>query len=70
MPDFLNVKEVALLFRVGTLTIRKLSTTGAFPAPLHVGRRLVWRREDLFTWADAQRAARNTVAAAPAAAKN
>ena len=53
--EFLNIKETACLFRVGTLTIRSLSSTGQFPAPIRVGRRLLWRREDLYRWADEQR---------------
>lgn len=40
-------EELALLFRVDPQTVSRWVRDGRLPAPLRVGRQLLWRRETL-----------------------
>ncbi len=42
LPDILTLEEVAELLRVSVPTLRKGWQDGSIPAPIKLGRRLIW----------------------------
>lgn len=51
-PTFLNVREAAETLRLGVSTLNKLRVHGGGPRYVKLGRRVVYRRIDLTTWAE------------------
>ncbi len=49
----LSLGDVATRLRVSTRHVRRLADAGRIPAPIHIGRLLRWRSEQLSTWIDA-----------------
>ncbi len=47
---FLFVREAEVLIGACKPTLLDWARRGAFPAPLRIGRRLAWRREDVEEW--------------------
>lgn len=51
LPLLLTVKDVAEMCHLGVRTIWRHVSTGDFPAPLTIGRRLKrWNRESIERW--------------------
>src|SRR3954468_6051901 len=72
--ELLTIAEAALLLRAPVATLRYWRHLGTGPRSFRVGRRVLYRRDDLDAWVDAQRsqdssdlAARVTIAARPPA---
>jgi excisionase family DNA binding protein len=72
--DLLTISEAAALLRAPVATLRYWRHRGTGPRSFRLGRRVLYRRDDLEAWVDAQRtqespdlAARVTVAAQPPA---
>jgi excisionase family DNA binding protein len=53
-PDLLTIAEVAALLRAPVATLRYWRDLGTGPRSFRFGRRVLYRREDLHTWIDAQ----------------
>ncbi len=57
----LRVEEVVALIRRSRSSIARDVASGAFPAPLRIGRRaMAWREEDVFAWMDSRPRSRVT----------
>ena len=58
MPDpepwVVRDAEAARLLGISRGAFRKLHDTGKVPAPIHLGRRVVWVRKELKAWLDAK----------------
>jgi excisionase family DNA binding protein len=72
--DLLTITEAAALLRAPVATLRYWRHVGTGPRSFRLGRRVLYRRDDLDAWVNAQRgqespgfAARVTVAAQPPA---
>jgi Helix-turn-helix domain len=52
---FLSAKETAELLRISPVTLSRWRIEGRGPEYRNFGRRVVYARADLITWADAQR---------------
>jgi excisionase family DNA binding protein len=53
MDHFLTVEETARLLHIGVTTLRVWKRLGKFPVrPVRLGRRLLWKREDIIAWAE------------------
>ena len=48
-----DAKEAARLCGIGLLTWYTLASIGKTPNPLRLGRRVLWRRNELLAWVDA-----------------
>ncbi len=53
--ELLTIAEAALLLRAPVATLRYWRHLGTGPHSFRLGRRVVYRRDDLDTWIDAQR---------------
>ncbi|SFU04157.1 Helix-turn-helix domain-containing protein [Geodermatophilus amargosae] len=53
--ELLTIAEAALLLRSPVATLRYWRHLGTGPDSFRLGRRVVYRRDDLDTWIDAQR---------------
>jgi excisionase family DNA binding protein len=53
--ELLTIAEAALLLRAPVATLRYWRHLGTGPHSFRLGRRVVYRREDLHAWIDAQR---------------
>ena len=53
--EFLNVTEAAALLRISPVTLCRWRIEGAGPPYRKFGRRVLYARSDLFSWAAAQR---------------
>jgi excisionase family DNA binding protein len=53
-PDLLTIAEVAALLRAPVATLRYWRHLGTGPRSFRLGRRVLYRREDLHTWIDVQ----------------
>ena len=53
--ELLTIAEAAQLLRAPAATLRYWRHLGAGPTSFRVGRRVLYRRDDLHTWIDAQR---------------
>jgi excisionase family DNA binding protein len=53
-PDLLTISEAAALLRAPVATLRYWRHMGTGPRSLRLGRRVLYRREDLHAWVDAQ----------------
>lgn len=49
-PLTLSPADLARELGVSTRTIRRLDLEGRLPAPLHIGRAVRWRRDDIVRW--------------------
>ena len=56
--DLLTITEAAALLRAPVATLRYWRHLGTGPASFRLGRRVLYRRDDLHTWIDAQRVQR------------
>jgi predicted DNA-binding transcriptional regulator AlpA len=54
--ELLTIAEAALLLRAPVATLRYWRHLGTGPRSFRLGRRVVYRREDLHSWIDAQAA--------------
>ena len=54
--QLLTIAEAALLLRAPVATLRYWRHLGTGPHSFRLGRRVLYRREDLHAWIDAQRA--------------
>jgi len=55
-PDLLTITEAADLLRAPVATLRYWRHLGTGPASFRLGRRVLYRREDLHAWIDAKAA--------------
>jgi excisionase family DNA binding protein len=53
-PDLLTITEAAELLRAPVATLRYWRHLGTGPRSFRLGRRVLYRREDLLTWIDAK----------------
>ena len=56
-PELLTITEAADLLRAPVATLRYWRHLGSGPVSFRVGRRVLYRREDIATWLADQRAA-------------
>jgi DNA-binding transcriptional MerR regulator len=63
-PDLLTITEAAELLRAPVATLRYWRHLGTGPRSFRLGRRVLYRSDDLRSWIDAQR---GQVASAPGA---
>ncbi len=54
-PDLLTISEAAALLRAPVATLRYWRHLGTGPTSFRLGRRVLYRREDLHAWIDAHR---------------
>jgi excisionase family DNA binding protein len=54
-PDLLTITEAADLLRAPVATLRYWRHLGTGPRSFRLGRRVLYRRDDLHAWIDAQR---------------
>jgi excisionase family DNA binding protein len=54
-PELLTMAEAAQLLRAPVATLRYWRHLGTGPRSFRLGRRVLYRRDDLHTWIDAQR---------------
>ena len=54
LPSRLTREELALLWRVSPRTIERREATGTGPRPMKIGGRVLYRREDVLAWEQAQ----------------
>ena len=52
----LSVRELADILRTSPKAIYSMAERGQLPAPLRIGRRMLWPRSDLVTWLADKRA--------------
>jgi excisionase family DNA binding protein len=57
LPTLLTIGEVAGLLRTSRKAIYAMAERGQLAGAIHIGRRLLVRRDDLFSWLDERRAA-------------
>lgn len=55
LPYLLTVKDAAELLRTSRKAIYTMAERAALPGALHIGRRLLIRRDDLLRWIDQRR---------------
>ncbi len=55
-PDLLTITEAAALLRAPVATLRYWRHLGTGPRSFRLGRRVLYRRDDLNAWIDRQRA--------------
>ena len=53
-PDLLTIAEAAALLRAPVATLRYWRHLGTGPRSFRLGRRVLYRRDDLRTWIDSQ----------------
>jgi excisionase family DNA binding protein len=53
-PDLLTITEAAELLRAPVATLRYWRHLGTGPASFRLGRRVLYRRDDVQAWVDAQ----------------
>jgi hypothetical protein len=63
--DLLTIAEAALLLRAPIATLRYWRHLGTGPHSFRLGRRVVYRREDLCSWIDGQAAAGSGASSGP-----
>ena len=56
LPPLLTAAEVAQILRTSPKAVYTMAHRGLLPGVIHVGRRLLVRRDDLVEWLDASRA--------------
>ena len=54
-PELLTIREAAALLRAPVATLRYWRHLGTGPRSFRLGRRVLYRRDDLHAWIDAQR---------------
>ena len=54
LPLRLTLQELAAFWRVSTRTIERRVQSGTAPQPMKLGNRLLFRREDVLAWEQAQ----------------
>jgi excisionase family DNA binding protein len=54
-PELLTIREAAALLRAPVATLRYWRHRGTGPRSFRLGRRVLYRRDDLRAWIDAQR---------------
>lgn len=54
LPDRLTRQELAHFWRVSTRTIERHEASGHGPKPIRLGGRILYRREDVLAWEQAQ----------------
>ena len=54
-PELLTIAEAAQLLRAPVATLRYWRHLGTGPRSFRLGRRVLYRRDDLHSWIDAQR---------------
>ena len=52
-PLLLDLRAVARLLSVSPRTVGSMRSTGRLPAPVRIGRRVLWRRAEIVEWIDA-----------------
>jgi len=55
-PDLLTITEAAVLLRVPVATLRYWRHLGTGPRSFRLGRRVLYRRDDLHAWIDGRHA--------------
>ncbi len=50
LPELLTVNELAALLKTTPAAIRIRHTRGLLPAPVGVGKKLLWRASDIAEW--------------------
>jgi len=50
LPPRLTRTELAAFWRVSTRTIDRWAANGRCPAPVRIGNRLLWRRDEVLAW--------------------
>jgi helix-turn-helix protein len=53
-PDLLTISEAAELLRTAVATLRYRRHLGTGPRSFHLGRRILYRRDDLQAWGEEQ----------------
>ncbi len=56
LPGLLSVAEVAGWLRTSTKAVYAMAARGQIPAPIRIGRRLLFEREKLLSWLEERRA--------------
>ena len=54
LPSRITREELALLWRVSARTIERREAAGIGPRPMKIGGRVLYRREDVLAWEQAQ----------------
>ena len=54
LPPRLTRAELALLWRVSLRTVERHEAAGIGPKPVRIGGRVLYRREDVLAWEQAQ----------------
>ena len=54
LPARMTRDELALLWRVSVRTIERREAAGVGPHPIRIGGRVLYRREDVLAWEQAQ----------------
>lgn len=54
LPQRMTRADLALFWRVSPRTIERYETAGIGPPPIRVGGRVLYRREDVLAWEQAQ----------------
>jgi excisionase family DNA binding protein len=54
-PDLLTISEAAEVLRTPVATLRYWRHLGTGPHSFRLGRRVLYRRDDLYAWVDARR---------------
>ena len=52
VPELLDIGDIARLTKLGRRTIYRLVAEGKFPKQRHVGRRSLWKADDVAAWVD------------------
>jgi predicted DNA-binding transcriptional regulator AlpA len=54
LPERMTRRELAKFWRVSARTIERREAAGRGPKPIHIGGRVLYRREDVLAWEQAQ----------------
>ena len=65
-PELLTITEAAELLRAPVATLRYWRHLGIGPRSFRIGRRVLYRSDDLLSWIDAQRGLQGSPARNPA----
>jgi excisionase family DNA binding protein len=56
LPELLGAGDVAAWLRTTKRAVYTMVERGQLPAPIHIGRRLLWDRAELVSWLESKRA--------------
>lgn len=54
---FVGAADAAAIIGHGEAQVWRLTRTGRFPAPIRIGRRTLWRRDEVIAWVERETAA-------------